>query len=67
MKFKFSSINPNTGKKKEFFVEAKSYEGAVKKAKAQTVGHSRLKHEPLGRKPAQGRKVETLAKMLRFQ
>lgn len=66
-KYKFSSINPNTDEKVFHVVEAKTYEGAVKKVKSWTVGHKQLRDEGLvDPQPAKGRKVDALSKMLKF-
>lgn len=66
-KYKFSSINPNTDKKVFHVVEAKSYDGAVKKVKLMTIGHKQLRDEGLADpKPAKGRKVEALSQMFKF-
>ena len=67
MKYKFSGINPNTNKKKEFWIEAKSFEGAQQKANLCYPNYKRLKSErgddP---EPKSYGKVEHLSKMLKF-
>ena len=45
MKYKFSGINPNTEKKVEFWIEAKSFEGARQKARLCYGNYKRLKSE----------------------
>tara|TARA_R100000700_G_C3106345_1_gene101221 strand:- start:211 stop:420 length:210 start_codon:yes stop_codon:yes gene_type:complete len=67
-KYEFSSINPNTNKRKYFVVEAKSLQGAEKKAELQTVSHTGLRVE---RRISddfslRGQSVPALAKMLKF-
>jgi len=67
--YQFSSINPNTKKKTFFMVKAKSYYGAVAKARLQTRGHTRLKldEEGLSKPPRkEGKKVDALADKLKF-
>jgi len=70
MKYKFSGINPNTEKKKEFWIEAKSYEGARQKANLCYRSYKRVKYEremhPDDPKPKSYGKVEHLSKMLKF-
>jgi len=70
MKYKFSAINPNTEKKIEFWVEAKSYEGAQQKANLCYRHYKRVKYERVGHpdnpKPQSYGKVEHLSKMLKF-
>ncbi len=70
MKYKFSGINPNTEKKVEFWIEAKSYEGARQKARLCYGNYKRLKSErgkhPDDPEPKSYGKVEHLSKMLKF-
>ena len=70
MKYKFSAINPNTEKKIEFCVEAKSYKGAQQKANLCYRSHKRVKYEREihsdDPKPKSYGKVEHLSKMLIF-
>ena len=70
MKYKFSGINPNTEKKVEFWIEAKSFEGARQKARLCYGNYKRLKSErgkhPDDPEPKSYGKVEHLSKMLRF-
>tara|TARA_R110001583_G_scaffold26135_5_gene94299 strand:- start:498 stop:710 length:213 start_codon:yes stop_codon:yes gene_type:complete len=70
MKYKFSGINPNTKKKKEFWIEAKSYEGAWQKANLCYGSYKRLKYERVGHpddpKAKSFGKVDHLANMLKF-
>lgn len=70
MKYKFSGINPNTEKKVEFWIEAKSYEGARQKARLCYGNYERLKSER-GKHPDDPEaksfgKVHHLANMLKF-
>ena len=72
MKYKFSGINPNTEKKMEFWVEAKSYEGAQQKANLCYRSYKRVKYENVTKPDftdptakSYG-KVEHLSKMLKF-
>ena len=70
MKYKFSGINPNTKKKKEFWIEAKSFESARQKARLCYGNYERLKSErgkhPDDPEPKSYGKVEHLSKMLKF-
>ena len=70
MKYKFSGINPNTEKKVEFWIEAKSFEGARQKARLCYGNYKRLKSErgkhPDDPEPKSYGKVEHLSKMLKF-
>ena len=70
MKYKFSGINPNTNKKKEFWIEAKSYEGAQQKANLCYRHYKRVKHErgmhPDDPEAKSFGKVHHLANMLKF-
>ena len=65
----FSAIKPRTGEKVFVEVEANSRESASKMARGRCAGFSRLTFEGFKKdtsKPKKGRKVEALAKMLRF-